>query len=131
MPKRLLVVDDDPGVRKVVRDYLLSDGWEVEEANTGTDGLALAQNRSYDIVLMDVKLPDGDGKEFCHRLKSLPQMSRLVVFMMSGYKTETLDKVAGLERGAIDYVTKPLALDELRVRLNAMARALRGGLERA
>jgi len=122
MPKRLLVVDDDPAVRDLVKKYFSAAGWEVEVAKTGTEGLALAGGKVYEVILLDVKLPDGKGTDFCRRLRLDPKMARVPVFLMSGALTGTGDKIEGMDLGAVDYVVKPLALEALLARINAMAR---------
>lgn len=124
MVRRVLVVDDDPGVRGVLKDYLSHEGWEVEAAETGAKGLALARTGRYQLVLLDRKLPDGDGARFCRELKSMPGGERVVIILMSGHRTRTGDMVSGLDCGALDYVAKPLALDELSARLRAVARVM-------
>jgi len=124
MAKKILVVDDDPAIRYLVRSYLEPEGWSVEEAATGREGLSHAMASVPDAVLLDVNLPDADGRDICRRLKAEPVLEKTVVIIISGYKTGVADKVLGLDRGAVDYVSKPFEMKILAAKLEALLRAV-------
>lgn len=118
MTGRLLVVDDDPGIRELLQDYLSHRGFSVTVAADG-DAMHDALARSdYDLVILDVLLPGGSGFEL---LKVLRTTSDLPVILLTGVDDDE-DRVAGLELGADDYVTKPVKLRELLARVNAVLR---------
>ena len=124
MSKRILVVDDDPTLRYLVRSYLEPDGWDVQEAGTGQEGLSHAMASPPDAVLLDVNLPDADGRDICRRLKSDPLLEKTVVIIVSGYKTAVSDKVMGLDHGAVDYISKPFEMNILAAKLEALLRTV-------
>jgi two-component system KDP operon response regulator KdpE len=114
----VLVVDDEPSIRKFLNATLSSHGYAVLEAVNGTDGLALAASRQPDIVLLDLGLPDIDGLEVARRLRSWSQMPIIVL----SARGEERDKVAALDLGADDYLTKPFGVRELLARLRVALR---------
>ncbi|MCC7358884.1 MAG: response regulator [Anaerolineales bacterium] len=121
----LLVIEDDPDTGSLLRMYFTGLDYDVEVAMRGADGLAIAQRRYPDLVLLDVNLPDINGNEVCVRLRASPRTGYLPVIMLSE-KIALTDKVAGLEAGAQDYITKPFDLEELRLRVqNLVTRATR------
>lgn len=119
MPPRLLVVDDDRAVRESLRRALTLEGYEVELAQDGADGLARVAGTQPDAVVLDVAMPGVDGLEMCRRLRE--DGSRLPVLMLTA-RESVPDRVAGLDAGADDYLVKPFALDELLARLRALLR---------
>lgn len=134
-PERLLVVDDDPSFRAFMRALLEGAGYAVEEAASGDAALAAVRNRPPAAVLLDVSLPGVSGYEVCRAIRQEHRLDVRVVFV-SGERTESFDRVAGLLIGADEYVTKPFAPDELLARLRSVLRrssapaAAKGGLSR-
>lgn len=116
--ERILVVEDEPGIRKVVRAYLERAGYEVVEASTGEEGLQLAAARRPSLVILDLMLPGIPGEEVCRRLR---QESQVPVIMLTARAHED-DRVAGLGLGADDYVIKPFSPRELVARVRAVLR---------
>jgi two-component system KDP operon response regulator KdpE len=116
-----LVIDDEPQIRRLLRVTLEANGYRVFDAATGQDGIAQAAQRRPDVVLLDLGLPDLDGVEV---LKRLREWSRVPVLILSVRDRED-DKVAALDAGADDYVTKPFSSGELLARLRAALRHLR------
>jgi two-component system, OmpR family, response regulator MprA len=119
MPTRLLVVDDDRAVRESLRRALTLEGYEVELAEDGADGLARMAGAIPDAVVLDVAMPTVDGIEMCRRLRH--DGSTVPVLMLTAREAVT-DRVAGLDAGADDYLVKPFALEELLARLRALLR---------
>ena len=123
-PWRVLVVDDSPSTRALVRRALERDGMEVREAASGGGALAMVEADPPDIVLLDIRLPDLDGREVLARLR---QTSGLPVILLTG-ETAEADRVSGLDAGADDYVVKPFSVNELAARVRATLRRTRPGL---
>jgi two-component system, OmpR family, response regulator RegX3 len=121
----ILVVDDDPGVLDVVAFTLRREGYEVDEEKDGAAALDAARARNYDIVILDVMLPEVTGTEVCRELRA---ESDVPILMLTARDAE-LDRVSGLELGADDYVTKPFSTAELLSRVRAILR--RRELDRA
>lgn len=122
MGRTLLVIDDDPTIRKLIRSHLEPEGWRIEEAATGQAGLERARGGAPDAILLDYQLPDGDGPGFCKRLKEEPRLQRVPVLMISGHRTVTGDRVEGLDHGAVDYLVKPFKMAVLSAKLEALLR---------
>ena len=118
---KLLVVEDDRGIATLLRHNLTIDGFEVRLAATAHDALRECQDFSPDLVLLDIKLPDGNGFELCRVLR---QGGRRPVIFVSA-RGQRADKVRGLDLGADDYVTKPFDMEELVARINAVLRRTR------
>ncbi|HMH18625.1 MAG TPA: two-component system response regulator KdpE [Burkholderiales bacterium] len=118
-PKPVIVaVEDDPQIRRFLRTGLESHGFQIHEADTGKLGLIEAANRKPDLVIIDLGLPDMDGVEV---VKKLREWSAMPVIVLSARTTET-DKVAALDAGADDYLTKPFGLGELLARIRVALR---------
>ncbi len=115
---RVLVVDDEPPMRRFLRASLASAGYIVEEAASGADALRLAASHPPDVVLLDLGLPDLDGVEVARRLR---EWSAVPIVVVSARGREH-DKIEALDAGADDYVTKPFAIGELTARLRAALR---------
>jgi DNA-binding NarL/FixJ family response regulator len=121
----VLVVDDDPAFRAFVCTTLAGAGYAAREAATGRRAISLARMVRPDIVLLDVNLPDVSGHEVCKQLRdSLGE--RLPILLVSGVKTDELDRIAGILLGADDYLVKPFDPGELLARLRRVA--LRSGM---
>ena len=121
----ILVVDDDPGVLDVVAFTLRREGFAVDEERDGAAALVAARTRSYDIVILDIMLPELSGTDVCRALRA---ESDVPILMLTARDAE-LDRVNGLELGADDYVTKPFSTAELLSRVRAILR--RRELDRA
>ncbi|MFD3937212.1 response regulator transcription factor [Streptomyces sp. NPDC058611] len=119
---RVLVVEDDPTVAEVVSGYLVRAGYAVEHAPDGPDALHRAIQRWPDLVLLDLMLPGMDGLEVCRRLRAT---AAVPVIMLTARGDED-DRIAGLELGADDYVTKPFSPRELVLRVESVLRRSRG-----
>ncbi|MGW0812866.1 response regulator transcription factor [Streptomyces viridiviolaceus] len=130
-PDHLLVVDDEPTVRELLRTALRYAGFDVEAAATGQEALDLAARRAPDLVLLDVMLPDMDGFEVIRRLRSqprspLPGQGGDVAVLFVTARDDRQDRLDGLRLGGDDYVTKPFDLEELIARIHAVLRRTRG-----
>jgi two-component system response regulator MprA len=122
---KVLVVDDERAVRESLRRALELEGYEVELAADGQEALdRLAANGEPDAMILDILMPGVDGLEVCRRLRR--EGRRLPVLMLTA-REEVENRVAGLDAGADDYVTKPFALDELLARMRALLRRTSGG----
>lgn len=115
---RILLIEDDPSIRRFVRLALEDEGWQVSESETARRGLIDAASRQPDAVVLDLGLPDADGKTVIAELRSWSQMPILV---LSAREREE-EKVAALDAGADDYLTKPFGVPELLARLRVMLR---------
>jgi two-component system, OmpR family, response regulator RegX3 len=124
-PASVLLVDDDPGVLDVVAFTLRREGYSVDEETDGAAALEAARARGYDIVILDVMLPEISGTEVCRALRA---ESDVPILMLTARDAEA-DRVIGLELGADDYVTKPFSSAELLSRVRAILR--RRALDRA
>ena len=116
---RILVIDDDPKIRSVVRRGLVYEGFRVVDAGTGEEGLEKARDQMPDLVVLDVMLPGIDGLEVCRRLRGAGDE---VSILMLTARDEVKDRVEGLETGADDYLVKPFSFEELLARIRALLR---------
>ncbi len=122
MPRRVLVVDDEPQIRTVLRAYLEADGFAVTEAGTGADALRdVAAVEPPDLVLLDVGLPDLGGLEVLAKIRAT---SNLFVILVTA-RSEEVDKLVGLSVGADDYITKPFSPREVVARVKTVLRRAR------
>jgi DNA-binding response OmpR family regulator len=126
----VLVVEDDPAVRDVVRRYLERDGHRVSLANDGESALRAADS-SVDLVVLDVMLPGPDGLQVCQRLRDGASGRPDVPVIMLTALGEEDDRIAGLSLGADDYVTKPFSPRELSLRVTSVLRRTSNGSDRA
>jgi DNA-binding response OmpR family regulator len=120
--RRVLVVDDEPHIRTVLRGYLRADGFEVTEAADGEAAMVQMRDHPPDLVLLDVMLPGIDGLEVLRRLRTF---SDAYVILVTA-RAEEVDKLVGLGVGADDYVTKPFSAREVTARVKAVLRRDRG-----
>ncbi|OLV17283.1 response regulator transcription factor [Deinococcus marmoris] len=120
--RTILVVDDEPSVRKVAAAYLEREGFQVLTASDGLDGLQAAQAPGLALVVLDVMLPRLDGLEICKRLRAV---SDVPIILLTA-RGEELDRVLGLELGADDYMVKPFSPRELVARVKAVLRRVSG-----
>lgn len=121
--KTILVVEDEREIARMVQTYLMREGYRVEVAFAGEDGWALFETLQPDLVVLDLMLPGMHGLEVARRIR---QKSATPIIMLTA-RTEEADRVAGLEMGADDYVTKPFSLRELAARVRAVLRRTEGG----
>jgi DNA-binding response OmpR family regulator len=133
---RILVVDDETTVREVVRKYLEHEGFRVTEADTGTAALALVRENPPDLIILDLMLPGVDGFSITRSLRSTDESSYLSVeqqipIIILTARTGELDRIAGFELGADDYVVKPFSPRELVARVKAVLRRSASGAPEA
>ncbi len=121
MTSHILVIDDEPDIRELVRFGLTQEGFSVETAATAGEGLASVASRLPDLVVLDLMLPDMSGTEVCRTLRAQSQTAELPVVMLTA-RGEEVDRVVGFELGADDYVTKPFSPRELALRVKAVLR---------
>jgi DNA-binding response OmpR family regulator len=119
MPRQVLVIEDDEDIAKLVKLQLEGLSCGVKLAYDGTVGLAEAESRPYDLVILDLMLPGVDGLEICRRIRA---KSRYTPILMLTSKSSELDRVLGLEMGADDYLTKPFSVMELAARVKSILR---------
>ncbi len=120
---RILVVEDDLDISKMLRLYFDSQGYEVLTVMRGHDALEVCRKKQPNVVVLDIMLPDMDGYDVCRELRSNLRTSHVPVIFLT-QKDERSDKIAGLELGADDYITKPFDIEELKLRVQgAMRRA--------
>jgi two-component system KDP operon response regulator KdpE len=117
---RVLVIDDDPQIRRAMKMTLSAHGYEVADARTGEEGLANLRSSGYDLVLLDMNIPGMGGIETCRLIRS---SSEVAIIMLTVNNTEKA-KVDALDAGADDYVTKPFSTPELLARIRAALRRL-------
>jgi len=115
---RILVVDDDPQIRRVMRATLVGHKYEVIEARNGEDALSRISAEIPDLVLLDMNMPGIDGLETCQQLRSGSEVPVIILSVRNSEK----DKVAALDAGADDYITKPFSMEELLARIRAALR---------
>jgi two-component system, OmpR family, response regulator len=124
-PLHVLVVDDEPRIRTMLRRYLVDEGFKVSDAGDGADMRAVLEREAIDLVLLDLMMPGEDGLSLTRHIR---QRSEIPIIMLTG-KGDLIDRVAGLETGADDYITKPFELREILARIRTVMR--RAGLRTA
>ena len=115
---RILVVDDEPQIRRIMRETLTASGYEVDDARDGPEGLIKLREFHPDLVLLDINLPEMSGVEVC---KAIRGTSNVAIIMLTVRKSDA-DKVAALDAGADDFITKPFSTPELLARVRAALR---------
>jgi DNA-binding response OmpR family regulator len=115
---RVLIVEDDEGIRETLKYNLVTAGFSVQEASDGAAGLRTARTSRPDLILLDLMLPGMSGFDFCRALR---KTSRVPIIMITAKDAE-VDKIVGLELGADDYITKPFSVREVLARVNAVLR---------
>lgn len=116
MGKKVLIVEDEFRIREVVSDYFIQDGWEVHEAENGSDALSWFDSLYPDLVILDIMMPRIDGFEVCRQIRSRSGVPIILLTAKSGDH----DKILGFELGADDYVTKPFSPKVLIARANSL-----------
>jgi DNA-binding response OmpR family regulator len=121
MLRKILIVEDDPGIQMSLQDEFESEGYQVFVANDGAKGLSMTKEKKPDLIILDIMLPELDGYEVCKRLRK--EGNNTPIIMLTA-KNKEIDKVLGLEFGADDYVTKPFSLRELLARVKSIFRRI-------
>jgi DNA-binding response OmpR family regulator len=121
----ILIVEDDSAVARSLTDGIEGEGYDVHTESTAESGIAYAKNRSPQLIVLDVRLPDGSGFDVCRKLRQLGLRQPILMLTVQG---DEVDKVLGLEVGADDYLTKPYRLRELLARIRALLRRAYGEL---
>jgi len=124
---RILIVDDESQIRRVVRTALTSHGYEPFEARTGEEALDVLREYDPDVVLLDLNMPGIGGMATCKELRAASEVAIIVLSVRDGER----DKIAALDAGADDYITKPFSVNELMARIRANVRRLPGQTEQA
>ena len=119
---KLLVVDDEPKIRELIKEYAEFSGYEVTEAGDGMEAVGLTKLNDYDLIIMDIMMPRLDGFSACKEIKKLKDIP---VIMLSA-RGEEYDKLFGFELGIDDYVVKPFSVKELMARVNAVIQRKKG-----
>lgn len=127
---RILVVDDEPQIRRVMRTTLVANGYEMAEARNGDDALEMVRNDRYDLILLDMNMPGRSGLETCRAIRELRPGLDLAIIVLTVRGAEK-DKVEALDAGADDYITKPYSTPELLARIRAALRRTQLGPDNA
>lgn len=117
--KSILMIEDDPNILELVEIHLKDIHCTTTTASNGNTGLSIALTRAFDLIILDITLPDSDGVEICRILRA-EKISTPIIMLTA--RTEEIDKVIGLETGADDYLTKPFSIRELMARVKAILR---------
>ncbi|MCK1988050.1 response regulator transcription factor [Lysinibacillus fusiformis] len=118
MPKKILVVEDEKHIARFVELELQHEGYDVTVAFEGREGLSLATTEAFDVLLLDVMLPGINGIEICRRVRTQSQVPIILITA----RDAVMDRVAGLDAGADDYIVKPFAIEELLARIRTILR---------
>jgi two-component system OmpR family response regulator len=118
----ILIVDDDPNIREVVRFTLVNGGYQVIEARDGAEALTIFGERSIELIVLDIVMPESDGLTVCRTIRAGSAPKNRVPIMFVSSRDDELDRVLGLEMGADDYLVKPFSPRELLARAKAMLR---------
>ena len=117
--KKILIVDDEPAMRLGLKDNLEFEGYQVELAEDGEEGLSKIENGIFDLIVLDIMMPKISGFDVCKKMRADGNLTPIILLSAKG---EELDKVLGLEFGADDYITKPFSVRELLARIKAILR---------
>ena len=118
---KILVVDDEPDILEFVGYNLRQEGYAVLTANNGLTAIDIAKEKTPDLVIIDVMMPDMDGIETCERMRAIPELSNTIITFLTA-RSEDYSQIAGLEAGADDYITKPIRPKVLLSRVKALLR---------
>lgn len=124
----ILLIEDDPGIAESLSEGLEQEGYRVHWESTGRAGIGYARDKNPRLVVLDVRLPDGSGFDFCREMRGLGLHQPILILTV---QSDEVDKVLGLEMGADDYLTKPYKLRELVARVRALLRRAYGELSTA
>ena len=117
----MLLIEDDPRLARMVQDYLSDAGFRVAHAASGHAGLTMSEREAFDVLVLDLMLPDMDGLDVCRQVRARGQTP----ILMLTARGDAMDRVVGLEMGADDYLTKPFSMRELMARVKAQLRRTR------
>jgi DNA-binding response OmpR family regulator len=123
MAKKILIIEDEKDIQDLLQHYLKREGYEVQGVEDGDAGLRKLAREKFDLILLDLMLPEMDGLEICRRLRSQLPTAEIPVIMITA-KAEEADRIVGLEIGADDYITKPFSPREVVARVKALLRRL-------
>ncbi|MEJ2619107.1 MAG: response regulator transcription factor [Candidatus Thiodiazotropha sp.] len=121
MQRRILIVEDEPDIAHLVQNHLQDAGYDADIASSGALAMELFKKNSYQLVVLDLMLPDTDGLTLCRKMRT--DGAYVAILMLTAKSTE-LDRVLGLEMGADDYLTKPFSVPELMARIKALFRRI-------
>lgn len=121
MPPHILIVEDEPNTAEMLASYFQIQGYEVSTCGWGKEALAFVQHTLPDLIILDIRLPDIDGYEVCRQLRSHRRTACIPILFLTE-KRERIDRLTGLELGAVDYITKPFDIQELRLRVRNILR---------
>lgn len=120
--ERILIIEDEKKIMRLLSDYLKTEGYEIIEAIDGESGLNIVLSKNPDLIILDIMLPEKNGYDVCKELKAKGVSTPIIMLTAKG---EEVDKVLGLELGADDYITKPFSLKELNARIRAVLRRVK------
>lgn len=120
---RILIIEDDAAVARSLSDGLVKEGYSVQASDSGTQGIETAQKIQPHLIILDIRLPDGSGFDFCRQIRQSGLHQPILILTV---RDEPIDKVLGLEIGADDYMTKPYNPNELNARIRALLRRAYG-----
>jgi two-component system alkaline phosphatase synthesis response regulator PhoP len=123
MSKSILIIDDEPDIRTLLKYNLEKEGFKVIETDNGPDGIDIARKSAPDLILLDVMMPGMDGIETCEKIKALPNLNRTLICFLTA-RGEDYSQLAGFEAGADDYITKPIKPKILVSKISALFRRL-------
>ncbi|MBX3063388.1 MAG: response regulator [Anaerolineae bacterium] len=127
----ILIVEDDLDLSEMLHSFFHAQGYDVATAMWGEDAVRLSQDQNFNLIMLDIRLPDIDGYEVCRRLRTDRRTQSIPVIFLTE-KRDRVDKLAGLELGVVDYITKPFDIQELRLRVrNTLGRAVHTALMNA
>lgn len=116
MPKKILVADDEERIRRIIHDFLVREKYEIEEACDGREAIELFNENNFDLVILDVMMPEYDGWSVCREIR---KTSSVPIIMLTA-RSEEFDQLFGFEMGADEYITKPFSPKILVARINAL-----------
>lgn len=122
---RILVVDDEERIRQIIKKYAVFEGYEIEEASDGMEAIEICRKKEFDIIILDIMMPELDGFSACREIR---KTSKTPVLMLSA-RGEEYDKIHGFELGIDDYVVKPFSPKELMMRVNAIIKRTKASTE--
>ena len=122
---KVLVVDDEKLIRDVIKEYLLLENYQVDEATNGKEAVDLVSSNDYALIIMDIMMPEMDGYQACKSIKSIKD----IPFIMLSARADECDKLIGFDIGVDDYVTKPFSPKELMARVKAVIKRRSGDIE--
>jgi phosphate regulon transcriptional regulator PhoB len=119
--EKILIVEDEKNIAKLIRYNLEKSDYDCTVARAGEDALSILEKQHFDLIILDIMLPEMDGFEVCRNIKQVPNIKNIPIIMLTA-KGEEVDRIVGLELGADDYMTKPFSPRELILRIKAILR---------